>query len=188
MLKSFANSDYDGNGSKDTFGLTMTGSTKRCDWIFDPAFGIGLTWEKSSSGYSHKFISPKQKEKLAFYKKLYDDGILDPEFITDKWDVMEDKYYSGKVGMICGSIGIVLNIYQGKMDNVQGKHTPIIALKPPADAFAPINSTLFLLRIPFLSIEIAVFNAVCPPIVGSIAHGFSFLIIFSTISGVIGSM
>ena len=38
MLKSFANSDYDGNGSKDTFGLTMTGSTKRCDWIFDPAF------------------------------------------------------------------------------------------------------------------------------------------------------
>ena len=42
--------------------------------------------------------------------------------------------------------------------------------------------------IPFFSIEIAVFNAVCPPIVGRIAHGFSFLIIFSTISGVIGSI
>ena len=139
MLKAFSESDFDGNGSKDTFGLTMTGSTKRCDWIFDPAFGIGKTWEKTSSGYMHKYVNPNQKDKLAFYKKLYDNGILDPEFVTDKWDIMEDKYYSGKVGMICGSIGIVLNIYQGKMDNVQGKHTPIIALKPPANAFAPID-------------------------------------------------
>ena len=55
-------------------------------------------------------------------------------------------------------------------------------------AFAPINSTLFFFNIPFFSIKIAVFNAVCPPIVGKIAHGFSFFIIFSTISVVIGSM
>ena len=57
-----------------------------------------------------------------------------------------------------------------------------------ADAFAPINSTLYFLSVPFFSIVIAVFNAVCPPIVGRIAQGFSFLIIFSTISGVIGSI
>jgi putative aldouronate transport system substrate-binding protein len=54
---------------------------------------------------------------------------------------MEDKYYSGKAGMICGSIGLTMNVYQGKMDNVQGKHTPILALKPPADAFAPIDAS-----------------------------------------------
>jgi hypothetical protein len=34
----------------------------------------------------------------------------------------------------------------------------------------------------------AQFKAVCPPIVGSSASGFSFSMIFSTISGVIGSM
>ena len=55
-------------------------------------------------------------------------------------------------------------------------------------AFAPINSTLFFFNIPFFSITIATFNAVCPPMVGKIAHGFSFFIIFSTISVVIGSI
>jgi len=141
MLKAFSESDFDGNGVNDTFGLTMTGDTSRCDWIFEPAFGLGASWEKNSDGYSHRFINPKQKDKFAFYKKLYDEGILDPEFITDKWDVMEDKYYSGKAGMICGNVGITMNIYQGKMDNVQGKHTPIISLKPPANAFAPIDAS-----------------------------------------------
>ena len=141
MLKAFSESDYDGNGSNDTFGLTMTGNTKRCDWIFNPAFGLGATWENSNGKYSHRYISKNQKEKFAFYNKLYKEGILDPEFITDKWDVMEDKYYSGKVGMICGSIGLTMNVYQGKMDNVQGSHTPILALKPPANAFAPIDAS-----------------------------------------------
>lgn len=141
MLKAFSESDYDGNGSKDTFGLTMTGNTKRCDWIFNPAFGLGATWENNNGDYSHRYISENQKEKFAFYNKLYKEGILDPEFITDKWDVMEDKYYSGKVGMICGSIGLTMNVYQGKMDNVQGSNTPILALKPPANAFAPIDAS-----------------------------------------------
>ena len=141
MLKAFSESDYDGNGSNDTFGLTMTGNTKRCDWIFNPAFGLGATWENNNGKYSHRYISKNQKEKFAFYNKLYKEGILDPEFITDKWDVMEDKYYSGKVGMICGSIGLTMNVYQGKMDNVQGSHTPILALKPPANAFAPIDAS-----------------------------------------------
>ena len=141
MLKAFSESDFDGNGANDSFGLTMTGSTKRCDWIFEPAFGLGATWDKNSDGYSHRYINPKQKDKFAFYNKLYVEGILDPEFITDKWDVMEDKYYSGKAGMICGSIGLTMNVYQGKMDNVQGKHTPILALKPPANAFAPIDAS-----------------------------------------------
>lgn len=141
MLKAFSESDFDENGSKDSFGLTMTGNTKRCDWIFNPAFGLGATWESNNGGYSHRYISENQKEKFAFYNKLYEEGILDPEFITDKWDVMEDKYYSGKAGMICGSIGLTMNVYQGKMDNVQGGHTPILALKPPADAFAPIDAS-----------------------------------------------
>jgi putative aldouronate transport system substrate-binding protein len=31
MLKAFSESDFDGNGVNDTFGLTMTGDTTRCD-------------------------------------------------------------------------------------------------------------------------------------------------------------
>ena len=53
---------------------------------------------------------------------------------------------------------------------------------------APISSTLYFLRVPDSAKSIAVLRAVCPPIVGNRASGFSFIIIFLTISGVIGSM
>ena len=53
---------------------------------------------------------------------------------------------------------------------------------------APISSTLCLAKIPFSAKATAKFNAVCPPSVGRIASGFSFSIIFSTISGTKGSM
>ena len=53
---------------------------------------------------------------------------------------------------------------------------------------APINSTLYFLSIPSSESARATFRAVCPPIVGSKASGFSILIILVIISGVIGSM
>ena len=53
---------------------------------------------------------------------------------------------------------------------------------------APIISTLCLSSTPNFFRESVVFRAVCPPIVGRIASGFSFSIIFSKSSGVIGSM
>ena len=55
------------------------------------------------------------------------------------------------------------------------------------DFVAPINSTFSFFNIPLSSSSIAILRAVCPPIVGSIAHGFSFLIIFSTVIVFIGS-
>ena len=54
-------------------------------------------------------------------------------------------------------------------------------------AFAPISSTPCRFSAPDASSCIATLSAVCPPMVGSSASGFSFMMIFSTISGVIGS-
>ena len=54
-------------------------------------------------------------------------------------------------------------------------------------AFAPISSTPCRFNAPDASSCIATLSAVCPPIVGSSASGFSLAMIFSTISGVIGS-
>ena len=57
-----------------------------------------------------------------------------------------------------------------------------------APSFAPISSTPYLSRIPPSDNSTARFSAVCPPIVGRRASGFSFLIINSRISAVRGSM
>ena len=55
-------------------------------------------------------------------------------------------------------------------------------------ALAPIISTPRRANTPAFSRASAQFSAVCPPMVGSTASGRSFSRIFSTTSGVIGSM
>ena len=57
-----------------------------------------------------------------------------------------------------------------------------------ASALAPIMRTPCLAKVPALNSDIDVFNAVWPPKVGNSASGFSRMMIFSTTSGVIGSM
>ena len=57
-----------------------------------------------------------------------------------------------------------------------------------ASSSAPINSTLFSFKKPDSETSSDTFKPVWPPIVGRIASGFSFLIIFFKISGVIGSI
>ena len=53
---------------------------------------------------------------------------------------------------------------------------------------APIISTPYFSSTPCLAKSSAQFSAVCPPIVGRIASGFSLAIIFSTMRQVIGSI
>ena len=57
-----------------------------------------------------------------------------------------------------------------------------------ARSFAPISSTPYFSSTPFSASFIATLSAVCPPIVGSSASGRSRAMIFSTHSGVTGSM
>ncbi len=57
-----------------------------------------------------------------------------------------------------------------------------------AASLAPISSTPCAASTPPCDSAIAVLSAVCPPMVGSSASGFSRAMIFSTKAGVIGSI
>ncbi len=117
----------------DSAVLTDTGSTVRMDYTFDQAFGNTATWVKENGSYVYKGVSQATKKKLAFYQKLYKEGILDNAYITTKWDTMEDKLYSGDVAMVFGTAGIVLDIYNNKLMENQG--VGLVAL-PPAKGVA----------------------------------------------------
>lgn len=108
--------------------ITDTGSTSRMDFTFDHAFGITSTWVKENGSYVYRDVSKGAKEKLAFYQKLYKEGILDNEYITTKWDGMEDKLYSGKVAMVFATQGLVGDIYANKIKETQG--VSLVALAP----------------------------------------------------------
>lgn len=108
--------------------VTDTGNTARMDFTFDQAFGNTATWIMEGGSYVYKGVSSAQKEKLAFYQKLYAEGILDNDYITTAWDTMEDKLYTGRVAMVFGTAGIVLDIYDNKLKENQG--VGLVALPP----------------------------------------------------------
>lgn len=75
----FANEDPDGNGKKDTFGLSEQG--------FKPIYGAhGMMremWLEDAAGnLVFGDVMPEAKEALALLNKWYKDGVIDPEFIT----------------------------------------------------------------------------------------------------------
>jgi len=143
LMKTVSQSDMNGDGKKESWGISATENTDRLDEIFNKAFGVTSTWMKDDSG---KFVFAKttdyEKNKLMFYRKLFQEKILDNEYITTKWNVYEDKFFSGKVGIVTATNGKVVDIYETKMAKVNGPAAELIVLEPPtgvSKGFMPID-------------------------------------------------
>ena len=109
-------------------------STVRLDSIFNQAFGVTGTIVKEDGKWIFSKESQAEKNKLEFYAKLYKDGLLDPEYLTDTWDTMEQKFYEGKTGIIAGTLSST-QIYDNKMRSVNGEESELVIL-PPAKGVA----------------------------------------------------
>ena len=116
------------------YALTADGSTARLDSMFNQAFGVTATIVKEDGKWIFSKESEAEKEKLEFYAKLYADGLLDPEYLTDTWDTMEQKFYEGKTGIIAGTLSST-QIYDNKMRSVNGEESQLVIL-PPAKGVA----------------------------------------------------
>jgi putative aldouronate transport system substrate-binding protein len=113
------------------YGITITGDLSRLNWIFDAAFGVNKMWIQDENGkWIYSKMTSGEKEKLAFYAKLYKEGLLDAEFITVGWQSMEDKFYSSQVGMLVATAGTVLDLYQKRFWD-RGVETELVPLYPP---------------------------------------------------------
>ena len=131
LFKAIKDGDLDGNGVADSYGVTTADNTNELDSIFNQAFGITGTWMKNAGGeWVQSRITSQEKDKIAFYASLREQGLYDPEYITTKFDVKEDKFYTGRAGVIFGSSGEVIDIYGGKMRQVH-PGTELVLLSPP---------------------------------------------------------
>ena len=99
VMKAFVESDPDGNGKRDTYGVVMTENLGRSAPFFG-AFGIQLDqWVERDGKLVYSNTLPEMKEALSFLAKLYRDGLLDPMFPLNKNHNLEEKIVSGKVGL-----------------------------------------------------------------------------------------
>jgi putative aldouronate transport system substrate-binding protein len=116
LFAAIRDGDFDGDGQANTLGLTGYLNTNEFDSIFNQAFGVTSTWMKNEAGeWVHSRTTPQERDKLAWYAKLAAEGLFDKEYVTNTFDVKEDKFYTGRAGVIFASSPEVVDIYFGKM-------------------------------------------------------------------------
>ena len=113
------------------YAITIDGNMQRLDSIFNHAFGVTGSFMRDSDGnWISSMISDAERDKLAFFAQLYAEGLLDPEFITNDWQVMEQRFYGGEVGIIAGGAGAVTQIYNDRMVELHGPEASLTLLPP----------------------------------------------------------
>lgn len=122
---------------------TTAGNINELDATFGQAFGLTASWLKGEDGaYQFGATTEFEKNKLAFYAELYREGLLDPEFLTKKWDTKEKAFYDGQAAIMAGRLGGVLDIYNNKSIAQNGESAVVIALPPAggaAQGYAPVD-------------------------------------------------
>jgi putative aldouronate transport system substrate-binding protein len=108
LMYKFANEDPDGNGEKDTYGVSSDGLR-----ILFGAYGVNPGAADGRVDHSYFQLIDGQieyaaaveryRESLRTAKKWYDDGVIDPEFITGEntggyWAI-SNSFINGRIGM-----------------------------------------------------------------------------------------
>lgn len=132
VIYAFANEDPDGNGKKDTYGLSSEGMN-----VVFGAFGQIVFADQLYFGVKEKelvigALQPEMKVALQFLSKWYRDGVIDPEFITGEnkggYKHLSHSFINGTIGMT--SMG---NYYHWIQEgdyliwNSNGEETPVEA-------------------------------------------------------------
>ncbi|MDR1598907.1 MAG: extracellular solute-binding protein [Oscillospiraceae bacterium] len=108
LMYKFANEDPDGNGEKDTYGVSSDGLRN----LFG-AYGVnpGAADGRNDHSYfqliggevEYAAVTEQYREALRTAKKWYEDGVIDPEFITGEntggyWAI-SNSFINGRIGM-----------------------------------------------------------------------------------------
>lgn len=125
------------------FVYTTAGTLEEIDVMFNQAFGLTSTWIKGADGkYAFGPTTQAEKDKLDFYAKLYKEGLIDPEFLTKKFDLKEKAFYDGQAAIISGRQGKVIDIYNSKSVGQNGANAKVMPLPPAkgkAQGYIPID-------------------------------------------------
>lgn len=110
LAEAFKTRDPDGNGQADTYGIGISNKPYESYFAMKGLFnGYGAypdQWIEKDGQLVYGSIQPEMKNALTALKKLYDDKLIDPEFIVkDSYKVSQDAV-GGKVGIGYGQFWV----------------------------------------------------------------------------------
>jgi putative aldouronate transport system substrate-binding protein len=117
VLKAFTEQDPDGNGKKDTYGLTTSG-------LYD------IQGFMSAAGLKYRYVIQDGKRTIPYasdaaipmyewFAKLTKEGIMDPNFVTNDTAKMRNLFLTDRVGMIT-----YWDAWVGMLNNTRKKEDP----------------------------------------------------------------
>ncbi|TBL76369.1 extracellular solute-binding protein [Paenibacillus thalictri] len=134
----FTENDPDGNGKKDTFGITGTELA-----AFTPlfgAYGVGSpdSFYEKGGKYVNAYYDPAMPDALTAIKKFVDAGVVMPQVMTNKSLNYRDQAFQGKAGIMYApwyDISKDEFVAQYKAVNPQAKWVQLAAPKGPGGAY-----------------------------------------------------
>lgn len=108
VAKAFATQDPDGNGVQDTYGYSSNGTW----WLypvmnmFDASY---YNFAMKDGKYQPECLSDNMKAAVAYLHTMFQEGILDPDFVVNTEDQIFEKFITGKVGMFYNGVGKTYN-------------------------------------------------------------------------------
>ncbi|KRE86331.1 hypothetical protein ASG89_09915 [Paenibacillus sp. Soil766] len=109
VAKAFTERDPDGNGKKDTYGITGIGigtpDAVNTPSTFDPvfsAFGVASPGQFmiKDNKVVYSTTQPETKQALSYIKDMISEGLVDPEFMTNKGLKHQEKAFKGQAGIL----------------------------------------------------------------------------------------
>ncbi len=155
-----------------TYPLTTDNNKLRLDGFMNQAFGISGSIMKVDGKYVFAEVTEGTKAKLTFLHQLYEEELFDPEFITNTWDVMEQRYYEGISTIISARVGATTKIHDDKMVATHGPSATLTILPPlkgVAQAYAAVDITreprgfAIMEDSPVKDAAFAIFEFICSP-------------------------
>ncbi|WP_309119121.1 extracellular solute-binding protein [Paenibacillus sp.] len=137
VAKAFAEQDPDGNGEKDTYGIAISHQSGHVvDQIFQ-----ATRWGVKNGQLEYNWAN--FQESLAFKKKLFDEGIVDKDFLNDNNGAKaKQDFINGKIGIYPIQPSSWPNFATTELASLK-KNVPTAAVQPipypksPAGQFIP---------------------------------------------------
>jgi len=140
VMRKFTNNDPDGNGKKDTYGMSTIGNGNSVSMDFPQFIHNGLigAFMIRDNHLVDVQSDPKMENVLNEIKGMLKEGIVDPDWFLNKGTMHIDKAVQGKVGIVVG--GTKTFAFDSDPTSLQNKAK---ALNPKADwePFNPFAST-----------------------------------------------
>ena len=95
VLKAVVAADPDGAG---TTGLSVQSSWWLTHFMLE--FTGSVSWTKVDDRYVQYYTLDGYKEFLKYFNKLYEEGLLDPDFILDTEGISQEKFMAGRTFMM----------------------------------------------------------------------------------------